>query len=194
MDIITPVLNIILGILLLTTGKKLYWLFVAVVSFVIGLALANQLDLSPHWLTYAVAFAGGVLGAILGTFLQKLAIALVGFAVGGYGAFYLSNTLLGIKADSTNYLAFIIGGIVGLLLVASVFNWALYILSSWAGSTLVTRTVTDSVKMDQTVGLVIFFVLFVLGMVIQAGLFRGEAEKKTAEIKPEVQPGNKVEK
>ncbi|OGN94346.1 MAG: hypothetical protein A2Y88_01090 [Chloroflexi bacterium RBG_13_48_10] len=194
MDIITPVLNIILGILLLTTGKKLYWLFVAVVGFVIGLALATQLDLSPPWLTYVVAFAGGVLGAILGTFLQKLAIALVGFAVGGYGAFYLSNTLLGIKADSTNYMAFIIGGIVGLLLVASVFNWALYILSSWAGSTLVTRTVTENVKMDQTIGLVIFFVLFVLGMVIQAGLFKGESKKETADIKPEVQPANKEEK
>ena len=191
MDSITPILNIILGILLLTTGKKLYWLFVAVVGFVIGLAIASQFDLSPHWLNYVVAFGGGVIGAILGTFLQKLAIALVGFAVGGYGAYYLTNSLLGIKADTTNYLAFFIGGIVGLLLVASVFNWALYILSSWAGSTLVTRTVTEGVKLDQTVGLVIFFVLFVLGMVVQAGLFKGEPKKQPAEVAPEVQPEKK---
>jgi hypothetical protein len=125
------------------------------------------------------------------TFVQKLAIALVGFAVGGYGAYYLTDTLLGIKSVTSKEIAFIIGGIVGLLLVASVFNWALYILSSWAGSTLVTRTVTDSVKMDPTIGLVIFFLLFVLGMVIQAGLFRGEPKKKPAEVVPDVPPDNK---
>jgi hypothetical protein len=191
MNIINPILNIVLGILLLTTGKKLYWLFVAVVGFVIGLALASQLGLTPQWLNYVVAFGAGVIGAILGTFLQKLAIALVGFVVGGYGAFYLANTLLGIKAQPTNWMAFIIGGIVGLLLVASVFNWALYILSSWAGATLVTRTVTEGVKLDPALGMVAFFVLFVLGMIIQAGLFREQSKNKPAEVKVEVQPPKK---
>jgi hypothetical protein len=125
--------------------------------------------------------------------VQKLAIALVGFVVGGYGAYYLANTILGIKAEPTNWLAFIIGGIVGLLLVASVFNWALFILSSWAGSTLVTRTVTEGVKLNPTLGLVMFFLLFVLGMIIQAGLFRDQPKKKPVEVKPEVTPAKKVE-
>jgi hypothetical protein len=191
MDIFNPILNIFFGILLLTTGKKLYWLFVAVVGFVIGLALASQLNLSPQWMNYIVAFGAGVIAAILGIFLQKLAIALVGFLVGGYGAYYLANTLIGIKAQPTNWMVFIIGGIVGLLLVASVFNWALYILSSWAGATLVVRTVTEGVKLNPNFGLVIFFVLFVLGMVIQAGLFMEQPKKKPAEVKPEVQPARK---
>lgn len=193
MEIITPILNIILGILLLTTGKKLYWLFVAVVGFVVGLAIASQLTLSPHWLTYVVAFGAGVIGAILGTFLQKLAIALVGFVVGGYGSYYLATTLLGIKAEPTNWVAFIIGGIVGLLLVASVFNWALYILSSWAGATLITRTVTEGIKLSPTFGMVIFFILFVLGMIVQAGLFRDQPAKKTIVEKPEAEPTKKAE-
>jgi MFS family permease len=193
MDILNPILNIVFGILLLTTGKKLYWLFVAVVGFVIGLALASQLNLNPQWLNYVVAFGAGVIGAILGTFLQKLAIALVGFLVGGYGAYYLANTLLGVKAEPTNWMAFIIGGIVGLLLVASVFSWALYILSSWAGATLVTRTVTEGVKLDPTLGMVMFFLLFVLGMIIQAGLFREQPKKKPEEVKPEIPPAKKEE-
>ena len=67
-------------------------------------------------------------------------------------------------------MAFIIGGIVGLLLVASVFNWALYMLSSWAGATLV----TNAIGLEATVGLVVFFALFILGMIIQAGLFRDQ--------------------
>jgi MFS family permease len=193
MDIITPILYIILGILLLTTGKKLYWLFVAVVGFLIGLALVSQLGLTPQWLNYVVAFGAGIIGAILGVFVQKLAIALVGFVVGGYGAFYLANTMLGIKAEPTNWIAFIVGGIVGLLLVASMFNWALYILSSWAGATLVTRTVTDGIKLDTTIGLVMFFILFVLGMIIQAGLFREQPKKKPVEVTPQIQPPKKEE-
>ncbi len=188
MDIINPILNIVLGILLLTTGKKLYWLFVAIVGFVIGLALASQMGLTPQWMNYLVAFGVGVIGAILATFLQKLAIALVGFVVGGYGSFYLANTLLGIKSETTSWIAFFIGGIVGLLLVASVFNWALYLLSSWAGATLVTRTVTEGVKLDPTFGLVVFFVLFVLGMIVQAGLFRDQPKQKPTQVKPEVPP------
>lgn len=193
MDIITPILYIILGILLLTTGKKLYWLFVAVVGFLIGLALVSQLGLTPQWLNYVVAFGAGIIGAVLGVFVQKLAIALVGFVVGGYGAFYLANTMLGIKAEPSNWMAFIIGGIVGLLLVASVFNWALYILSSWAGATLVTRTVTDGIKLDTTLGLVMFFILFVLGMIIQAGLFREQPKKKPVEVAQQIQPPKKEE-
>jgi Mg2+/citrate symporter len=79
-------------------------------------------------------------------------------------------------------MAFIIGGIVGLLLVASVFNWALYMLSAWAGSTLV----TEAIGLQGTVGLVVFFALFVLGMIIQAGLFRDQSKKVVQEAKQEV--------
>ncbi len=69
-----------------------------------------------------------------------------------------ADRLLGIAAAST-WMAFIIGGIVGLLLVSSAFDWSLYILSSWAGATLVTQ----AIDLQGTVGTVVFFALFVLG-------------------------------
>jgi Domain of unknown function (DUF4203) len=183
------IINLVLGIVLLTTGKKLYWLFVAVVGFVIGLALATQyVQLNPPWLVYMIALGIGVIGAILATFLQHLAIALVGFVVGGYGAQYIAG-LIGINTQPSNWMVFIIGGIVGLLLVASVFNWALYLLSSWAGATLV----TEAIGLQAGLGVVLFFVLFVLGMIIQAGLFREQPRKKPVEMKPEVEAEKKAE-
>jgi hypothetical protein len=191
MDIITPLLNIVLGIILLTMGKKLYWLLVAVVGFMMGLILATQyIQLDPPWMIYIVAFGAGIIGAVLGFYVQKLAIALVGFIVGGYGAVYLAG-LLGIKAEPFNWMAFIIGGIIGLLLVASVFDWALYILSAWAGSTLVTRTLTEGVGMNETLGLVLFFVLFVAGMVIQTGIYREKPKPALVEEVPVEQPAQK---
>jgi hypothetical protein len=174
-------INLVLGIVLLTTGKKLYWLFVGVIGFIIGMGLATKLVLSPPWLVYVVALGTGILGAILAFFLQHLAISLVGFLVGGYGAFNLTG-LLGITAEPSKWMAFIIGGIVGLLLVSSAFNWALYILSSWAGATLV----TEAIGLQATVGTVVFLALFVLGMIIQVGLFRDQSKKKSTEVKPEV--------
>jgi MFS family permease len=186
---IMDIINIVLGVVLLTTGKKLYWLFVAVVGFLIGLALAVQyVNLNPPWMIYVIAVGAGVIGAVLALFLQHLAIALAGFIVGGYGALYVSQ-LLGNNSNAINWMAFIIGGIVGLLLVASVFNWALYVLSSWAGATLVTK----AIGLQAQLGLVLFFVLFVLGMIIQAGLFKNEPAKKPVEVKPEPQEEKKEE-
>jgi MFS family permease len=179
-------INLVLGIILLTTGKKLYWLFVGVIGFILGMGLATQLVLNPPWLVYVVALGAGILGAILAHFLQHLALSLVGFLVGAYGAFQLAG-LLGITAVPSTWMAFIIGGIVGLLLVSSAFDWSLYILSSWAGATLVTQ----AIDLQGTVGTVVFFALFVLGMIIQVGLFRNQNKKKPAEITPETPPAKK---
>jgi MFS family permease len=182
MYIDNAIINLVLGIVLLTTGKKLYWLFVGVVGFIIGLTLVTQyVTLNPAWLVYVVAVGAGIIGALLAAFLQQLAIALVGFIVGGYGALYLTG-LLGINAEPTQWMAVIIGGIVGLLLVASLFDWALYILSSWAGSTLVTQ----SIGLQATVGVVVFFSLFILGIIIQASLFRSRPKKVPAEVKQDL--------
>jgi len=78
-------------------------------------------------------------------------------------------------------MAFVVGGIIGLLLVASVFNWALYLLSSWAGATLVTQ----AIGLQGVIGTVIFFALFVLGMIIQVGLFREQSVKEPKPVKME---------
>ena len=180
---ILEIVNLVLGIVLLTTGKKLYWLFVAIIGFLVGYAVTTQylhVQLNPTWLIYIIAIGAGVIGAILATFLQHLAIALVGFIVGGYGAVVLIG-LLGITNQVGNLMAFVVGGIIGLLLVASVFNWALYLLSSWAGATLVTQ----AIGLQGVIGTIIFFALFVLGMIIQVGLFREQPVKEPKPVKTE---------
>jgi len=99
------IINLVLGVVLLTTGKKLYWLFVAIIGFVIGLGIATQyVQLNPPWMIYIVALGVGVIGAILATFLQHLAIALAGFVVGGYGAQYIAG-LLGINTEVNTWMA-----------------------------------------------------------------------------------------
>ena len=84
------VLWIVVGGLLLVAGRKLFWLFVGVVGFAIAFVLATRyLRIEPEWLSFIIALAAGVAGALLAVVLKQLAIALAGFLAGGYGVLTL---------------------------------------------------------------------------------------------------------
>jgi len=173
------VLNILLGFIVLVTGRKLYWLFVAVVGFVAGLYIAsNYIQVDPHWLVYLIALAVGVVGAVAGVFLQHAVIAIVGFIAGGYGAFYLAG-LLGLKAGTLYWIFFVVGGILGIILVAALFEWALILLSSWAGATLISQGINP----NGGVVVLAFIALFLVGVLIQAASMAAEHRRKPVEEK-----------
>ncbi len=170
-------IRIIAGLALLTLGRKLFWIFVAAVGFAFGFLLANRLiPRQEELVQLAIALIFGVIGALLAIFLQKLAIYIGGFLAGGS---ILVNLLeiLGIRAapgsDFFLIIIFIVGGIVGAILVMLIFDWALVILSSLAGAALVARDLFASAPVDNTI---IFAVLFVVGVVIQAFTMRRERE------------------
>ena len=65
------------GILLLFLGRKLFWLFVAVVGFLLGLTYAPQLlSNQPQSVILTISLITGLLGALLAALLQKLAVGL----------------------------------------------------------------------------------------------------------------------
>jgi hypothetical protein len=135
-------LFLLLGVLLLLFGRSLFWLFVGVVGFVAGVEAAPYL--LPHQtelFILIVAIFLGLLGALLALFLQKIAIALAGFAAGGYLAMVLAAPLLGGVGigHPGAWLCFLIGGILGAILLFVFFNWALIILSAGHGAQLILR-------------------------------------------------------
>src|SRR5438477_12001630 len=79
-----PILSVLMGCALLFFGRRLFWLFVAALGFAIGLQLAPYLSQNPPlWLSLLLSIGLGLLGALLAVMLQKLAIAIAGFLVGG---------------------------------------------------------------------------------------------------------------
>src|SRR5438093_11730389 len=105
--------HIVLGVLLLTSGRKLFWLFVAAIGFVAGAHIAAVwMQNAPPLAAFLVAVVFGVLGAVLARGVQKLAIALAGFFAGGY-LFTLIVELGSLQAPGREWLSFLIGGIVG---------------------------------------------------------------------------------
>jgi uncharacterized membrane protein len=160
------VLRILLGTLLLLAGRKLYWLFIAVVGFGVGLILMYTLiPQSPTWLLILIGLITGSLCALLAVFLNRLAVALVGFFGGGLLAIQLLANFE-ISSGNFSWIAFIVGGIIGIILAVFLFDWALIVFSSLFGAILIGSA------WENPSALVNFFllVLILIGIGIQAGL------------------------
>src|SRR5574341_1020567 len=130
------VINLILGGALLVAGRKLFWLFVGAAGFVTGMQLATRFTQSSEGLSIILGLVIGIIFALLAIFLQRIAIAIAGFLAGGYILTGLAG-MLGLDAGALGWIVYVVGGILGVILVSLLFDWALITLSSLAGASLV---------------------------------------------------------
>ena len=167
------IIFVLLGIALLIAGRRLFWLFVGALGFIVGFALATQFFASQSELVIlAISLGVGLLGALLAVFLQQLAIGVAGFVAGGYGLLLLLD-VIGLRLGIPTWIPFVVGGIIGAALLASLFDWALIVLSSLTGAGLV----LEAIKAEAWLGIVIFAILFFIGLGIQAAGLRGKKPK-----------------
>jgi hypothetical protein len=163
-----PVLSIIVGALLLLLGRKLFWLFVAALGFAVGIqATQYVIHDPPIWIALSAALVLGFAGALLALLLQKVAVAVAGFIGGGRLAVGLAAAFF-IQHDQYSAVIFIIGGIVGALLLLALFDWALILLSSVEGANLIRQGLVLPERGTQ----IVFIALIVVGIVVQASLLR----------------------
>lgn len=167
-------INILIGIILLTLGRKLFWLFVGLIGFAVGFHYATSVwQLQSQLLLIGLAALTGILGAVLAVFFQKIAVGLAGFAGGGYIALNLIN-LLGVRLDQLIWLPYLIGGIIGMLLLFFIFDWALIFISALAGASMIIQVLSLNPGME--IGLYLALVIF--GLIIQTVLYRTSASLK----------------
>ena len=156
------VISIILGGALLLVGRKLFWLFVGAAGFVAGLQLATQFWQGPEILAIVIGLVVGVIFALLAIFLQGVAIGVAGFLAGGYILTVLAG-MLGLNQGAFSWIVYVIGGIIGVLLVVFLFDWALILLSSLAGASLISQ----ALLLPAGLAGMIFLALVIVGVVIQ---------------------------
>ena len=158
-------INLILGIGLLLAGRKLFWLFVATAGFFAGVEFASRVWQGSETLTIIVGLVVGLLFALLAMALKTLAISIAGFFLGGSALLSLAAAF-GIERG--NLILYIIGGVLGIIFISIFFDWALIIISSLAGASMIAQTL----DVTQAVAGLIFIVLLLVGIFFQTNDMR----------------------
>jgi len=156
--------RLIAGACVLFLGRKLFWLFVGLVGFVLGMDLAALMfhGLAPLQV-FLIALGGGLVGAVLAVAIEEVMVGIAGFLAGAYIAAQILVALAPYPGRDI-WVAMLVGGFLGLLLLLSVFDWALITLSSVIGAGFIIQTVPERSELTY----VAFFVLVIIGMIIQA--------------------------
>jgi hypothetical protein len=162
------IVGALIGIVILFFGRKLFWLCVAAVGFAAGVEIAPHLVNQPSpLLALTVALVLGLIGALLALFLQKIAIAVLGFLAGGKLAGAIAAAFL-VQYAHYSTVIFLVGGVVGAILLLVVFDWALIVVSSLIGAHLIQSTIV----LPPSGSTIVFIALAIIGMLVQAASLR----------------------
>jgi len=165
------IVGVVIGVVILFFGRKLFWLCVAAVGFAVGLQIAPLLvNEASSLLALVIALVLGLLGALLALFIQKVAIALLGFLAGGKLATAIAAAFF-VQHAQYSTIIFIVGGIIGAILLMAVFGWALIVVSSFIGAYLI----QSAIVLPPTGLTLVFIGLAILGIFVQAVSFRRSA-------------------
>ena len=166
--------RLLLGVLLLLLGRRLFWLFVGAVGFVGGLQLSERvLPGRPDDVVIVFSLVVGLVAAVLAVVLRRFALAVAGFLAGGYLLMQLlAATAQGAPAtagDLAPWVVFAVGGLIGAVLMNLLFDWTLILLSAMSGAALICECVHG---VNTQIMTAIFTALAILGVLAQAGLIR----------------------
>ncbi len=157
-------INVLAGLAVLFFGRRLFWLFVGCIGFIVGFELADQaLTGQSEWLILFIALGVGLLCAIASVFLQRVFIVVAGFFAGGYCLSTFAPAALHLQDKAVMWIAFGVGGLFGAILTAALLDPALIVMSSLTGAT----AISQNVPLDSSARTLLFVVLLVLGITVQ---------------------------
>ena len=168
MHFTVPLVGALIGIVVLLFGRKLFWLCVAAVNFLASVELAPHLVNEPSpLLQLAVALVLGLLGALVAFLLQKIAVAIVGFLAGGKLAGAIAAAFF-VHYTQYSTIVFVVGGVIGAILLLTLFDWALIVVSSLIGA----RLIQSAIVLPPSGSTIVFLGLAVIGILVQAASLR----------------------
>jgi hypothetical protein len=156
-------LKLLTGAAIAFFGRKLYWFTIGAVGFFAALELTSRFFKDQNaWIAFALAIIAGAIGAFLAITIQKIAIGLAGFLLGGFLLLQILNAF-DFQLNNWNWVIFIVGGLLGMILLSALFEWTLILLTSVIGSILITQ----SALLPEASRFLIFAIAFMLGFSVQ---------------------------
>lgn len=165
LGIITALIALLVGSLSLFFGRRLYWLFVGVIGFILGLTVGPMLfnNLNPTWQLILTLVIAGVF-SLLAVALSKFMVPLAGAIGLGWLVYLLAYSRL---EQWAVVLLTVISAIIGVLVAWFFFDWGLMIFSSLSGAILTTRGLLSLIPSMANFVAIIFLVLLILGLIVQ---------------------------
>jgi hypothetical protein len=164
------IVGALIGVVILLFGRKLFWLCVAAIGFAAGIEIAPRLVHEPSpLLALTVALVLGLIGALLALFLQKIAIAVLGFLAGGKLAGAIAAAFF-VQYAQYSTIIFLVGGVIGAILLLVLFNWALIVVSSLIGAHLI--VFQGAITLPPSGSTILFIGLVIIGIIVQAASLR----------------------
>jgi hypothetical protein len=164
------VVRLLIGLALLLAGRRLYWLFVAAIGFLAGLEVAPRFfPAQPDVVIVIVAAAIGLAGALIAVVAQTAVIGLAGVLAGAAAGVLLLRTL-GFDGEALVLVVCLGGAVIGAVASFVLFDWALILLSSLAGASLIASEVDRLMDLPALVLLAMVVALAAVGVLAQAKL------------------------
>ena len=165
-------LQIATGVSLLMLGRKLYWLFVAAVGFVIATTLVVEVfEPESQWVGLAVAVAAGLVGGLAAIFLQRIAVAAAGFVALAYLVWEVGPEI-GLDGQFETA-AMLVAGVLGAIFASVLFDWALVFLSSAVGAVIL----AEAFDLERQASIFVVVILTVAGISIQSNMLKRDKGK-----------------
>lgn len=157
------IIYIILGIVLLMLGRKLFWLFAGAMAFVFGVeSVPLILTGQSQYVIWIIALVLAIIVLVLAFLAQKIGLGIAGFVAGGYVAVSIINQLK-YNIPWLPWLVFAVGGLIGVVLVIVLFDLAIVVLSSLCGAFLIVQAVGFNLYLTK----ILFVFLVGVGIITQ---------------------------
>jgi hypothetical protein len=159
----------ILGGIILFLGRELNFIFAGGIAALIGFRLTPKLPSAfPAWADYALIIGLAIIAAGIVLANERVGYFLSGFLAGGYVLIeYFEPDVLTLPL-----LPFIIGGIIGALVIGLLTEWALIVVSSLIGAIYATTLF----RLSPTAETLVAGGLFVIGTLTQALIMRSQKQ------------------
>lgn len=203
MEFIVVLLMLVLGLLSLFLGRKLFWIYVGIVGFLLG-AVIGGFAASDNGMAaqLALALVFGIGAAVLSIFLQKPMAAVAAFVSGGlvvasiyvvvrFGGFLSIFTLPMILQQNEVLVIFLVAGLIFAVVTWLVFEWTLIVLSALVGALLTTAAASNFLppSLPPAMLIVLLLGLMALGTWVQASMMKKAVSAQGPQVSYPSQPG-----
>ena len=161
------VLRGVIGAILLFLGRELNFLFAAAMAILWAFRIAPELPATwPGWGVWAFVITVALVAAIIALVNERIGYFLSGFLAGSF--FLVEYFAPG--ASTVPILPFIIGGVLGSLVLGLLTEWAMILVSSAIGAAYV----LGLFRLNPTAEILVGAGLFVVGALTQVILMQSQ--------------------